>query len=346
MDVSKLADKTFASESEREAELQKLFEADKVEYECQRGDDKQFPINEKFYYICLKDCLRNASGVDIGTYFFQDMWAAREIYRSNIKHVYDIGSRIDGYIAHLLSMEIQVTLLDIRPFPKKVEGIDFIQANATDLSNIPDNSIETLSSLCALEHFGLGRYTDPIDYNGWKKALLAIKRKIKVGGTFYLSVPVGYECVRFNAHRVFNPMTIVNELLPECILQEFSYIDVQNSRIETCLKSTTSFLNLDLFMQSYVDYCRSTLDFVTKNKLGPQRTGLFVFKKLLFAPPPPIHQNNYLSVDYKCCYNKRAVDKETAFLFICIAFYLRRSAKNFRRSSRLSSSMTPAVTSN
>ena len=285
MDVSKLVGKTFASEKEREAELQKLFEADKVEYERQRGDDKQFPINEKTQQIYLKECLGQAGGV--GNYFFQDMWAAREIYRSNIKHVYDIGSRVDGYVAHLLSMEVQVTLLDIRPLPQKIEGIDFIQTDAMDLSNIHDNSIEILSSLCALEHFGLGRYGDPIDYNGWKKALHAIKRKLKIGGTFYLSVPVGkQDHVRFNSHRVFNPISIVNEMLPECILQEFSYINLQNSRIETCLKNTACLLSLDLLIQSSLSDYHSVREIVNKNTFGI-RTGFFVFKKLSYPPPPP-----------------------------------------------------------
>ena len=211
----------------------------------------------------MTDCLHSSG--ETGDYFFQDMWAAREIYRSNVKRVYDIGSRVDGYIAHLLSMEVSVTLLDIRPLPGKVEGVDFIQANATDLSTIPDESIETLSSLCALEHFGLGRYGDPIDYNGWKKSLHAMKRKLKAGGTLYLSVPVGNkERVQFNAHRIFKPMTIIKELAPELTLHEFSYVDTPNTRIVTCLKGT---FNADI------------LESVTANQLGKIRTGLFTFKR-------------------------------------------------------------------
>ena len=167
MDTSKLKGKRFANDDEIMEELKRLYVEDVIEYTRQRGTSSQFPIDKEDQMIFLTDCVQEAGMT--GDYFFQDMWAAREIYRSNVKHVYDIGSRMDGYIAHLLAMEVHVTLLDIRPFPHKVEGIDFIQTNATDLSNIPDESIETLSSLCALEHFGLGRYGDPIDYNGRKK---------------------------------------------------------------------------------------------------------------------------------------------------------------------------------
>lgn len=269
MDVSKIFTRHFKDQEELLKELNALYAEDKVEYTRQRGSDTQFPIVEEDECVFLTDCLRSSG--ETGDYFFQDMWAAREIYRSNVKRVYDIGSRVDGYIAHLLSMEVSVTLLDIRPLRGKVEGVDFIQANATDLSNIPDDSIETLSSLCALEHFGLGRYGDPIDYNGWKKSLHAMKRKLKAGGTLYLSVPVGSkECVQFNAHRIFKPMTIIKELAPELTLHEFSYVDVPNTRIATCLKGT---FNADI------------LEYVTANQLGKMRTGLFTFKKNLSALP-------------------------------------------------------------
>lgn len=263
MDVSKLSNKKFSTQDELMEALKGIYIEDVIEYNRQCGTSSQFPIIENDQRIFLTDCINEAGSVH--DYFFQDMWAAREIYRSNVKHVYDIGSRMDGYIAHLLSMEVHVTLLDIRPLPHKIEGVDFIQADAMDLSNIPDESIETLSSLCAIEHFGLGRYGDPIDYNGWKKALHAIKRKLKIGGTFYLSVPVGnIERVQFNAHRIFLPSTIINELLPELILHEFSYIDLSNTRIVTCFKGGGDFRLIEQATKNFSKYI----------------TGLFAFKKL------------------------------------------------------------------
>lgn len=277
MDVSKLAGKTFASEKERNAELVKLFEADKAEYERQRSGDNQFPIDEDKMRIFLRDCLESAGRIGF-EYFLQDMWAAREIYRSNVKHVYDIGSRIEGYISHLLAMEVHVTLLDIRPLPQKIEGMDFIQTNAMDLSNIPDNSIEVLSSLHAVEHFGLGRYGDPIDYNGWKKTLHAIKRKLKAGGTFYFSVPISNEeRVEFNNARIFNPLTIVKELMPELVLYEFSYTSTRKGRIFTAFKGGDDI---------------TILDEITKHYIGRQHAGLFIFKKpyvTLNPLPTPMH---------------------------------------------------------
>ena len=37
-----------------------------------------------------------------GHYFFQDIWAANKIFRSKVDLHYDIASRIDGFIAHIL----------------------------------------------------------------------------------------------------------------------------------------------------------------------------------------------------------------------------------------------------
>lgn len=262
MDLSKINGRQFANQAELTDALEQLYIDDCIEYTRQRGNSPRFPIVDADQWIFLTDCIQEAGSA--GDYFFQDMWAAREIYRSNVKHVYDIASRLDGYIAHLLAMEVHVTLLDVRPFPHKIEGVDFIQTDATNLDNIPDESIETLSSLCAIEHFGLGRYGDPIDYDGWRKALRAIKRKLKIGGTFYMSVPVGnVERVQFNAHRIFHPMTILNELTPELILHEFSYID------EPATKIVTVFKGGDL----------SAVERVTKF-LGGYVTGLFTFKKI------------------------------------------------------------------
>ena len=63
----------------------------------------------------------------------------------------------------LSGLNAKITIIDIRPLPIKVSNLKFIQANATNLDGIKDNSIESLSSLHAVEHFGLGRYGDPVD---------------------------------------------------------------------------------------------------------------------------------------------------------------------------------------
>jgi hypothetical protein len=135
-------------------------------------------------------------------YFPQDLWAARKVYtRRPARHV-DIGSRVDGFIGNLLTF-MPVTLVDWRPYNPPVSGLDFIQGDGRYLKGVPDNSIPSLSSLNATEHFGLGRYGDEIDPEGWRKACQAYARVLAPGGYLYFSVPIGRQRVVFNAYRVF-----------------------------------------------------------------------------------------------------------------------------------------------
>ena len=195
-----------------------FFEKDKEEY-TKLNCRPNFAINEQYIWPVIKD--KYAMAGTINNYFWQDLWAARLIHKSGEKNHFDIGSRIDGFIAHLLSMNINVTLIDIREFPGRVENLHTIVDDATTLKQIKNDSIDSMSALCSLEHFGLGRYGDPIDPEACFRCFREIQKKIKKGGHLYLSLPVGKERLEFNAHRVFFANTIVEEF-QEMNLVEFS----------------------------------------------------------------------------------------------------------------------------
>ena len=74
----------------------------------------------------------------------------------------------------LLSFRKNVILIDIRPLGKEIDGLEFIKADATNLENIDDNSIESISALSSIEHFGLGRYGDEVDPEACFKCFEAI----------------------------------------------------------------------------------------------------------------------------------------------------------------------------
>lgn len=185
--------------------------------------DSDFEISENDIMPVYEDT-EQAGRLD-EHYFLQDIWMAKQIKMNSQDEHFDIGSRVDGFIAHLLSMNIEVTLIDIRSLDINLENLKFIQGDATNLSNINDESISSLSSLHAIEHFGLGRYGDDIEPDAWKKALHSFERVLKKGGYLYLSVPIGCrDHLIFNAHRIFNPRTIISEL-PGMSLVKFAYID-------------------------------------------------------------------------------------------------------------------------
>ena len=81
-----------------------------------------------------------------------------------------------------------------------------------------------ISSLHAIEHFGLGRYGDPIDYYGHIKAISNITKMLKKNGTLHFSAPIGKQRIEFNAHRVFSYEQII-EYFKELELIEFSLVD-------------------------------------------------------------------------------------------------------------------------
>ena len=87
------------------------------------------------------------------------------------------------------------------------------------------NAYPSLSSLHAIEHFGLGRYGDPINYFGHIKAIDNITEMLQNGGVFYFSVPIGPQRIDFNAHRVFSIQYIMNLFSVKYELIRFSYIN-------------------------------------------------------------------------------------------------------------------------
>ena len=195
------------------------FFADDLQKYQETNTRQNFCIDSDNLWPIITD--KYAASGNIGNYFWQDLWAAKLIIGCGTKKHFDIGSRLDGFIAHLLSAGIEVEMIDVREFPGQVEHLHTIVDDATTLHQIPDESIESMSALCSLEHFGLGRYGDPIDPEACFKCFDNIQRKLKKGGRLYISLPVGRERVEFNAHRVFYASTVI-ECFKTLRLKEFS----------------------------------------------------------------------------------------------------------------------------
>ena len=167
-----------------------------------------FRIRLRNIYPILSDRVAPAGG-GRGHYFHQDMWAARMIFDRRPASHLDIGSRIDGFVAHVLCF-MPISVVDIRSMESDVAGLTFIQSDATELAGIASNSVESLSSLHAAEHFGLGRYSDDIDPTACFRFMKSLQRVLAPGGRLYFSVPIGEERVEFNANRVFAAKTILD----------------------------------------------------------------------------------------------------------------------------------------
>jgi uncharacterized protein DUF268 len=179
----------------------------------------EFKLSDAFPILTDMDA---AAGIAGGHYFHQDLWAARKIFeRRPLQHI-DIGSRVDGFVAHLLAF-MPVTAVDIRPMTSAIRGLTFLQDDAAELASLPDDGVHSLSTLHVAEHFGLGRYTDPIDPNACFRFMASLQRVLAPDGRLYFSVPVGRERVEFNAHRVFAPQTILKSF-SQLQLVSFSFV--------------------------------------------------------------------------------------------------------------------------
>jgi hypothetical protein len=189
---------------------------------------KQLYADKAFSDIKLLPILNerhHESGIMKGHNFYQDLIIAKKIYERNpVKHI-DVGSRIDGFVSHVASFR-EIEIVDIRFNVSKIDNIKFIQFDM--MQDLPAKMVvccESVSSLHAVEHFGLGRYGDPLDVNGHLKGLDNICKMLKKGGKFYFSVPIGKQRIEFNAHRVFDLKYLTEVLCKGYKIDSFAYVD-------------------------------------------------------------------------------------------------------------------------
>lgn len=179
------------------------FFAQKARFKRMMGSSDWTLVN----YPILFDC--DAQSALLGEYFWQDLFVAREIIGRNPSRHIDVGSRVDGFIAHIACVR-PVEVFDIRPLSASIENVVFTRWDITHPSPDMNGIADCVSCLHTLEHIGLGRYGDVLNPDGWNHALRSLVGLVSHGGTLWLSVPIGVERIEFNAHRVFDPATIAN----------------------------------------------------------------------------------------------------------------------------------------
>jgi hypothetical protein len=182
---------------------QKWFKASKKKFISMGGTvDHSYPI--------LLDFKRDA-GIIKGHYFHQDLLVAQFININNPRRHIDIGSRLDGFVAHLASHRT-IDVIDIRPLKPSIhKNINFKQLDImTDVSSV--GLTDSLSCLHTIEHFGLGRYGDQINPNGHFIGFNNMISLLDHGGMLYISFPINSLKTKtyFNAHRVFHYLDILS----------------------------------------------------------------------------------------------------------------------------------------
>ena len=182
------------------------------------------PIRFGRPYPCLADRYEQ-SGTATGHYFHQDLLVAQRIFAESPKSHVDVGSRVDGFVAHVASFR-KIRVLDIRTITAVVPNIEFLRGDLMgDLSEEHIGCSDSVSCLHTIEHFGLGRYGDPICFDGYLRGIENLFKMVTSKGTLYLSTPIGSERIEFNAHRVFSVNGMSKVLSNFSTIRSFSYVD-------------------------------------------------------------------------------------------------------------------------
>lgn len=173
-------------------------------------------------YPCLGDDT-NVTPVE-PVYFFQDAWAFEKILASRPDRHVDVGSH--HRFVSFVSKIVPTTMVDVRPLEVRMESIAFVKGSVLALP-FPDMILPSVSSICVVEHVGLGRYGDPLDPHGTQKALEELKRVVAPNGNLYVSLPLDdADREYFNAHRAFTEETVLRMLEPfEVVERRYIYGD-------------------------------------------------------------------------------------------------------------------------
>jgi hypothetical protein len=198
-------------------------------------------------HMILNDYFQQA-GTAKGHYFHQDLLVASFIFQSKPERHIDVGSRIDGFVAHVASFR-RIEVMDVRVLKSTGHAnITFLVADLMSNIELGCNVTDSISCLHAIEHFGLGRYGDPIDPLGHVKGFNNIVKMLKVGGILYISFPIGRSTVvHFNAHRVFHPKEVFTWANDSTCLQleRFDFVD-DDGELHTNVNLNTDSPDVDL----------------------------------------------------------------------------------------------------
>jgi len=168
----------------------------------QKADRFELDIKDN-WYISEKTSVTNFDR----HYVYHTSWAARCIQKISPELHIDISSSL--FFCGIVSAFCKIDFYDYRP-PELV--LDNLSCKKIDLTNLdfPDNSIKSLSCMHTIEHIGLGRYGEPLDYDGDIKALQELKRVTAPDGNLLIVVPVGKKSkIIFNAHRIYHPSLLI-----------------------------------------------------------------------------------------------------------------------------------------
>jgi len=183
-----------------------------------RGCQTRFALTEKNCAPYTQDA--STETIFDRHYVYHPAWAARILAETKPSFHVDISSTL--HFCSMLSAFLPVRFYDYRPAPLRLTGLT---SESADLLNLPfeSDSLRSLSCMHTIEHIGLGRYGDPLDYDGDLKAMAELQRVTRPRGDLLIVTPVGRPLLAFNAHRVYSYEQVLQGFAG-CQLQQFSLV--------------------------------------------------------------------------------------------------------------------------
>ena len=139
--------------------------------------------------------------------YSSDVHLSRLLQRHSIsgKEVLIIGSANPFYEALAHHFGALTTTVDYRKITAEVDSLCTFTVDELAKSG---REFDCGISISSIEHSGLGRYGDLIDPNGDLVAMQLYSRHIKKEGHLFLQVPIGLDCVVWNAHRIYGGLRL------------------------------------------------------------------------------------------------------------------------------------------
>jgi hypothetical protein len=179
----------------------------------------RFALDWEDRWLCLDDNT-TSTGFD-RHYTFHPAWAARVLAQSRPQRHVDFSSSLN--FVTLVSAFVDTDFYDVRPVDMGLSGL---QCGKADLTALPmaSHSLPSVSCMHVIEHVGLARYGDDLDYDGDLKAIRELQRVTAHGGQLLFVVPIGGRArIQFNAHRIYTHAQVC-QLFEGWALQEFALI--------------------------------------------------------------------------------------------------------------------------
>jgi hypothetical protein len=165
------------------------------------SDEIQEMMNANYTQEEFDKCIERVRKRELNYYTDTDSWLydALDKYSIKGKHICIAGSAYPWYEAVAIVFGARkcsvIEYSDRESFHPLIEYIKPEQLGI--------EKYDACFSISSYEHDGLGRYGDPLQPDGDIEAMKKMKDLLKKDSLMYLAVPMGYDYVYFNVHRVY-----------------------------------------------------------------------------------------------------------------------------------------------